>query len=336
MPLPESGLKRRALLKLAVSTLPVGFGSISEMDGGPRTQTAVRVIHTRVFAAGKHGGNPCPVIVDSVGIIDASAMQTLARRFGLDTAFIVPPQSKGADLRIRYFVPDHEMGVSGHATIAAVTVALRAKTVDRNPISIETSSGIFEANWTRNPDGYRITLEQNPPAFGPVVAADRVADVLGIPVDDIAVAVESPAQSVSVSRAKLLVPLRHSRILNHLKPDFEALWRLCDEEKVTGLYPFTRHTEQRSVDAEARQFPLRAGFPEDAATGVAAAALAAYMAHYDLKDRLGIHDFRIAQGYAMGAPSLLEATAECSVDGQITRTAVRGMARIVRQEVVRL
>jgi predicted PhzF superfamily epimerase YddE/YHI9 len=26
---------------------------------------------------------------------------------------------KGADIRLRYFVPDHEMGVSGHATIAA-------------------------------------------------------------------------------------------------------------------------------------------------------------------------------------------------------------------------
>jgi len=332
-PLARSGLRRRACLKLAISAVPLGFGSMSELDAGSGTKTSVRVVHTRVFAAGRNGGNPCPVIVDAAGIMPTATMQALARRFGLDTAFIVPSQSKGADLRIRYFVPDHEMGVSGHATIAAVTVALLAKTLDHNPVRIETSSGMFEATWTRHPSGYRITLQQNPPVFGPITALDRVARVLGIKVEDLA-STESPVQSVSVSRAKLLVPLRDSRILNHLAPAFEALWRLCEEEEVSGLYPFTRHTEQRNVNAEARQFPLRAGFPEDAATGVAAAALGAYLAHYDLGSRTGHHEFRIAQGYTMGTPSVIEATVDCSADGRITGTAIRGVAQVVRREQI--
>ncbi len=84
----------------------------------------------------------------------ASTMPALARRFGLDTAF-VPLQHERADLRVRYFVFDHEMGVSGHATIAAVTVALVTKILDQNPVRIETSSGIFEASWTRT----RTTIE---------------------------------------------------------------------------------------------------------------------------------------------------------------------------------
>jgi hypothetical protein len=30
---------------------------------------------------------------------------------------------------------------------------------------------------------------------------------------------------------------------------------------VTGFYPFTRQTDRANANADARQFPLRAGFP---------------------------------------------------------------------------
>ncbi len=312
---------------LVVSASPMSFANMPD--------SSVQITHMRVFGAGKNGGNPCPVIVDHDGTISTAAMQALAKRFGQDTAFIVPAKNKGADLSIRYFVPDHEMGVSGHATIAAITVALTGKMLVRNPVQTETINGLFEARWTEGQAGILITLDQNAPEFGAVVAPERVARVLGIQPSDIT-AVKSPAQTVSVSRPKILVPLTSSRILNSLTPDFEALWRLCDEEKVSGLYPFTRHSELRNVDAEARQFPLRAGFSEDAATGVAAAALAAYLTRYDFGNRAGHREFRIAQGYAMGAPSLIEATADCSDDGRIVRTAIRGSARVVKKEEVRL
>ncbi len=116
-----------------------------------------------------------------------------------------------------------------------------------------------------------------------------------------------------------------------MKPDFEGLWKLCDAVGVTGLYPFTRHTNKTNAWAEARQFPVRAGFVEDAATGVAAAALAAYLVKYDLACQPGHHEFRIAQGYAMGAPSLIETISDCA-GGKITRTAIQGTARIVGRE----
>src|SRR2546425_10983909 len=81
----------------------------------------IEVVHTRVFAAASNGGNPCPVIPAADSLSDRE-MQGLARRFGLDTVFILRPRSRTADIRLRFFVPDHEMGISGHATIAAITV----------------------------------------------------------------------------------------------------------------------------------------------------------------------------------------------------------------------
>ena len=62
---------------------------------------------------------------------------------------------------------------------------------------------------------------------------------------------------------------------------------------------------------------MRSELPEDAATGVAAAALGAYLTQFDLSCRLGTHESRIAQGYAMGAPSVIEAIVDCA-DAQIT------------------
>lgn len=259
-------------------------------------------------------------------------MQDLACRFGLDTVFILKPQSPRADVRLRYFVPHHEMGVSGHATLAAVIVGRLGGRLKSDRTRVETLNGEFEVTSCRRRSDWVATLEQNSPTFGNEVPAPLAAKALKIAIEEI-VLTGGPVQSVSVSRAKLLVPLRDWRVLDALRPDFNALWDLCDALQVTGLYPFTRKTDKQNADAEARQFPLRAGFPEDAATGVAAAALGAYLTRYDRKCRLGDHQFRIAQGYAMAAPSRIEAMATCN-RGQITRTAIRGTAEVINRERV--
>lgn len=293
----------------------------------------IDVIHMRVFAATRNGGNRCPVI-PSADALTTAQMQGLAKRFGLDTVFVLSPRSSASDIFLRYFVPDHEMGVSGHATIAAITVGLRNQTLTGDRFRIDTRSGIFEATANRFRADIVVRLDQNRPVFGPIVAPTEVLGALRLRQRDLLTS-EWPIQSVSVSRAKLVVPLVSYRALDGLRPDFDSLWRCCERLDVTGFYPFTPRTNKRGADLEARQFPLRAGFPEDAATGVAAAALGAYVTmHRDACSRGG-QRFRIAQGYAMGAPSLIEALTECS-GGEITGTAIRGVARLARSERILL
>ena len=101
----------------------------------------VEVVRTVVFAAAPNGGNPCPV-VHHAGLTDTE-MQAVARYYGEDTVFLLPPTVSNADIQLRYFVPKHEMGISGHATVAAVTVALKSGVVQRTPVGIQTISGIF-------------------------------------------------------------------------------------------------------------------------------------------------------------------------------------------------
>ena len=51
-------------------------------------------------------------------------MQAAAAAFGHETCFVLAPTSAaegeaGADVRLRYFVPRHEMEMCVHATVAA-------------------------------------------------------------------------------------------------------------------------------------------------------------------------------------------------------------------------
>lgn len=301
--------------------------------GQSLNRSDVEVVHTRVFAATPTGGNPCPVIARADGLADRDMLR-LAKRFELDTAFIVTPKSPAADIAIRYFVPDHEMGVSGHATVAAVTVAQEQGLISASSVKVETASGVFVVECQRRDGRATVLLEQLAPTFGTRRVIDDVASSLKLRARDFDVA-RSPIQSVSVSRAKLLVPLRDSDVLDKLKPDFDLLWHLCETFDVSGFYPFTRRTHRNHANVEARQFPYRAGFLEDAATGVAAGALAAYLTWYDQSCRDGLHMVRVAQGYAMGAPSLIEAGAGCSQQ-RIVKTFIRGSAVIVGKERVSL
>lgn len=299
---------------------------------------AIEVVHARAFALEGRGGNPCPVVLAADGLGD-DAMLALAHHFGLDTAFVLRPRAPDADLRLRYFLPEHEMGFSGHATIAALHAWRIATSDTRAELCFETANGVFGATMTAREgdlgpavhcDDLDVTLATGAPVFGPVLAPEDVAAALGIApaaVDTTA----GPVRIVGAPRAKVLVPLVDHRMLDAVAPDFALLWALCERWSATGFYPFTLRPERASSSADARQFPYRAGFPEDPATGVAAAALAAYLAHYERAREDGTREYTFLQGRAMGAPSRIAARAVLR-DGAVVDTAITGSAVITGRE----
>ncbi len=299
---------------------------------------AIEVVHARVFALDAGGGNPCPVVLAADGLGDG-AMQALARHFGLDTAFVLRPRAPDADLRLRYFLPEREMGFSGHATIAALR-AWRGATGDaRAELRFETANGVFGATMTaREPDlgpalredDVDVTLATGAPAFGLVLAPEDVAPALGVPLAAVDVS-RGPVQLVGAPRAKVLVPLADHLALDAAAPDFALLWSQCERWNATGFYAFTLRPEHASSSADARQFPYRAGFPEDPATGVAAAALAAYLARHDPAREDGTREYTFVQGRAMGAPSRIAARAVLR-GGEVIDTAVTGSAVVTGRE----
>jgi trans-2,3-dihydro-3-hydroxyanthranilate isomerase len=77
----------------------------------------------------------------------------------------------------------------------------------------------------------------------------------------------------------------------------------CDALASTGIYLYCPVENGRF---ECRQFPRSSGYPEDPATGVAAAALACSLSQSGIRSKEEDEDlYRFMQGTAMGRPSLL-------------------------------
>lgn len=287
---------------------------------------AIRVVH--VFTAGPDGGNPAPIVLGAENMSD-DAMRNVARSYGHESGFILPaPENSDADLALRFWVPNHEMAMCGHATVGAIWLLDRLGLLPKDRVRIHTQSGVVEAV-VANAGTKDAAVEVSQPS-GQVETLDSVtlrtdlASVLGTPVTTFA---DKPIQNARTSRVKTLIPVCSVEALDRLTPDLSRVAAICDRMGSTGLYPYAINPEPGVVDA--RQFPQSSGYPEDAATGIAAAALA-----FGLLKTGSIPSasspLRVRQGRAMGRPS------EITVRFEHKGTAITGcwIGGVVRAEEV--
>ena len=278
------------------------------------------IVQTTVFPLEKNGGNPCPVVLHA-DQLSTDEMQTLAKKLGHETAFVLQPTRSDCDVKFRFFVPFHEMEMCIHATIGSITVLVNHGMITHSPVRVETFLGPVNVEWTAE-ETMEVSVEQFLPDFKDVnLSKEEISSALHIGIEDIG---ELPIQSVSTSRHKLILPLKNVEILHRLEPDFEYIWRLCDDVNTSGFYPFAI---DEIGDVHARQFPKRAGYNEDPATGVAASALGAYLAAQRVlgKSDHGWQSYRVIQGVAMGRPSVIRSEVFIE-DREIRRTRIKGSA----------
>lgn len=281
-----------------------------------------------VFAAGPQGGNPAPIGYDAGGMTDAD-MQAVARAFGHESGFILPaPQNSDCDFEFRFWVPNHEMSMCGHATIGCVWLLDSLARLPSDRLTILTRSGKVKARIAgRSSAGAAVEITQ-PKGTVEVItdAAHRaeIVSVLGIAPSDLA---DLPIQNACTSRVKTLVPLKSEAILTGLQPDFSRMEAICTRIGSTGLYPYAVLDRQEQV-FDARQFPQSSGYPEDAATGIAASALSFGLLANGLVERSD-KQITVRQGRAMARPSAISVRfdmhdgdpAGCWIGGTVRRGA---------------
>ncbi|MEO8894926.1 MAG: PhzF family phenazine biosynthesis protein [Rhizomicrobium sp.] len=280
-----------------------------------------RIERVSVFAAGPGGGNPAPVMVDAVGLSDAD-MRAVAKTYGHESVFVLPPSDGSSDFTFRFFVPNHEMEMCGHATVGAVWLLNRLGRLPRDHVRIATLSGIVQGRITQ----VGIEISQPKGKLEDLPDADRstanILSVLGI--DEKALAPQ-PIRNASTSRVKTLIPLKSVAILDGLRPDFAKIEQICEAIGSTGLYPFAV-CDAQSRTFDARQFPKSSGYPEDAATGIAAAALA-----FGLLENGQVTaeaPVRVRQGRAMGRASEIRVRFETGPARTVTGCWLGGDVRL--------
>jgi PhzF family phenazine biosynthesis protein len=250
-----------------------------------------------VFAAGPGGGNPAPTVADAVGMAETD-MQAVAARYGHESGFVLPaPAGSCCDFALRFWVPNHEMEMCGHATVAAVWLLDHLGRLPGNDLSIWTRSGVVRAHVA---DG-RVEISQPAGEVEDLTDPESRAEilsVLGITAVDLA---PFPIQNARTSRVKTLIPLRSAVALDAVRPDFARVEAVCARINSTGLYPYAP-ADHGQFAFDARQFPRSSGYPEDAATGIAAAALIFGLLRNG-QLTADADPIRIGQGRAMGHPS---------------------------------
>lgn len=288
----------------------------------------IEVLVIRAFVTDGLGGNPAGVVLDADRLSDG-AMQRIATDVGLsETAFV--SRSDVADVRLDFFTPTRRIPHCGHATIATFAHLSAAGRVSGPCTSKQTVDGIRRIRL----DGDRAFMEQtSPEIFGIAEAGVSQAEVLRA----LGLAAPGPVgrtpEVVSTGNRFLLVEVGADRELRGIEPDLDAVGRLSERLDLVGFYVFTTQTRFPGRHAGARMFAPRFGIDEEAATGMAAGPLAAW-----LRERAGVTDARILieQGYAMPrpSPSLLEVRLGLDEDGG--SVFVGGAARLDRVVTVSL
>lgn len=262
-----------------------------------------------VFPDAPHGGNPTAIVLDAGALTDGE-MQDVARHHGFECGFVT--STDGGRIGLRFWVPQHEMSMCGHATVGAVWLLDHLGRLGGDEVTVRTESGLVRAR-------VRGGVEISQPAgrLEPLTDEDAVAvaEVLGV-------AVAGPIVNAATSRVKTIVPVRDEAALDAIAPDFARIEAVCDRIGSTGLYPYATVGERRFA---ARQFPRASGYPEDPATGIAATALA-----FALLDA-GVlapdaRPVEVVQGRAMGRPSRLAVRFEIT-DGAATGCWLGGDVR---------
>lgn len=199
-------------------------------------------------------GNPAAVCL-LVGREPDAWMQNLAAEMNLsETAFLLP-EKVGWDLR--WFTPQTEVDLCGHATLASAKVLFENQPTLRNDsIKFHTRSGDLLARWM---DGM-VELDFPAMPFDPMDVDSEMAEALGF----------QPVMSV-LSGDYALFEAENALSIYSAQPNMEALKKLPMPEVI-----ITAESDRPEYDFISRFFAPQLGVDEDPVTGSAHCLLAPY------------------------------------------------------------
>lgn len=276
------------------------------MSGGDSSgDRQVPYFHVDAFAARPFGGNQAAVMLLDEWLDGATLQAIGAENMFAETAFLVRDTTGAADFELRWFTPEVEVPMCGHATLASGHVVL-ARDPARNRVTFRTrKAGILDVAR----DGQRLVLSLPRVVTAPG-QCDAAAALLGAPL---------PVEVRQAPGYNLFVYATAADVLA-LSPDFRALLAFGDVQFIATA-PGAGHAA--GADVVSRVFVPGGGIDEDAATGSAHAALAPYWA-----ERLGRSAFSAHQASARGADFA------CSIEGD--RVLLGGQCRTVVEGLFRL
>jgi trans-2,3-dihydro-3-hydroxyanthranilate isomerase len=274
-----------------------------------------------VFTDRRFGGNPLAVVSDAEGL-SAEQMQSIAAEFNLaETTFVLPPRDPAHTAHVRIFTPKAELPFAGHPNVGTAFVLAQAgNTGDR--LVFEEKAGLVPIDLMREQGkvvGARLAAPQKL-AIGEELAAGLVAEMCSLAADQIETGHHRPLIA-SCGIPLVFVELTSRAALAQAAVKTDVLARHLPMERAIGVHLYVAVSEH-GVDIQSRMFAPLFGVPEDPATGGANVALIGLLAHLRPEPDLSLSK-TIGQGFDMGRPSILKASAEKKA-GAVTTTYIGG------------
>jgi len=244
------------------------------------------------FTKEKFKGNPAGVVVNADGLNDYQ-MQQIARELNnSETAFLFSPDSEDYDGIIRYFTPNTEVPICGHATIAAMYAKAIEEKLDSCVLRYKTKVGILPFEIIRKNEDYQIlmtqgTFELSKP-FNDTIT-QKMLTALGLEKSDIDD--KCPIQIASTGHSKVMIGIKNRTKLNDLTPSYTDLANLSKEINCNGYFVFTFDSDDKNILTYGRMFAPGIGINEDPVTGNANGPLGGYLVQNKIVDFDG-HEFQ--------------------------------------------
>ncbi len=240
-------------------------------------------------------GNPAGVYIDS--IFDDEAKQQIACQLNLPVTVFVS-NSKSSIPSIEYFYPNKKMPLCLHGTLAAAYALFGG--LEQKSIQFTLASGkILTLNIDKN-QMIQVEVIAEAVVQQPLLSSSLISLLLNV--NKVDIANNLPFMVASVGSPKLLIPIASAEMLEKLSPNYSEIEKWSIKNKVNGIYAYSRDVNALN-SFQARGFNPITGHNEDAATGVAAAALA-----YALKKSI-----TVKQGSALGIPCCIDVRYENQV-----------------------
>lgn len=256
-----------------------------------RRMVSVRVVDA--FTSVPFSGNPAGVVLLEKGGEGDEApegwMQQLAGEMRhSETAFVREREEGGGEFDLRWFTPEAEVELCGHATLGAAHVLFEERGELRE-VGFHTKSGRLRCVRAGMSSGGRVEMDFPALSVEGIVAPEGLGAALGV-------------RAVFVGRSKfdLMVEVRTEREVRECKPDMRKL--IAVETRGVIVVAGSLGGGGGMYDVVSRFFAPRVGVDEDPVTGSAHCVIGPYFAGklgkselrcYQASERGGIVNLRV-------------------------------------------
>lgn len=251
------------------------------------------------FTKEPFGGNSAGVVFyDELSTL---IMQKIAEELRFSETAFIKSLSKDT-FNIRFFTPNSEIELCGHATIASFS-ALKFKNLIKGDGTyfIQTLTDTLPVHVL---DDF-IFMETSSPVTEPLqntdVFIERLAKIMNIHQNDVGdTFYDLSPQIISTGLYDIMLPVKSIDVLNNMKPNFNALAEFSKEQGVVGVHAFSLNSD--NCIADCRNFAPLYAINEESATGTSNASLTYYLFLNKVINELN-KDYIFKQGEKMGRPS---------------------------------